>query len=387
LTLADISSPGGGVHRHIRDLAFGLAASGKVEVHVLYPSSRDKEREVEGISLHPLKVKETRTATPSRLIAYLQIFHRLPSFFNELNRRYGFDLVHCHHNSLYVPHAGGVAWINTVHGLNVGEYKTIEAEWKHLQTRDLLWWLYYRVLTPRERAWIAGAALNIAVSRAIKEELIRSYGASSSSIRIVHNGVDVAALNDPRWGRFEDPRPDEIKVLATVSPKLRKGVHYLLRGLAEVPQSIRIHLFLAGTYRSDDLTAARKLGLMDRVTFLGWVPQIEPYYHLADFVVIPSLYEPFPYFCLDALACGKPVIAARVGGLPEIVIDGVVGLLYSPKDSVELAEKMTFLAHDEGERRRMGERGRALVLSRFTLRNMVDNVLKAYDHALDHCRS
>lgn|GEM_PF-3947716 len=381
LTLADISSPGGGVHRHIRDLAFGLTASGKAEVHILFPSSTDEKRSIGGIFLHPLKVREARYATPSRLIAYLQLFKRLPPFLNKLNRLHHFDIVHCHHSSLYVSPPHDFAWVNTVHGTNVGEYKTIEAEWRHLQPHDLLWWLYYRGLTLRERGSISEATLNVAVSGVIKEELMRFYDASESSIRIVHNGVDVEALNNPRW-KLEDPMPDEIKILSTSSPKLRKGVRYLLRGLAQIPDSTGVHLFLTGIYRRGDIAFAHELGLQDRVTFLGWVPHIEPYYHMADFVVVPSLYEPFPYFCLDALACGKPVIASRVGGLAEVVMDGVDGMLFSPRDSSALAEKIAFLAQNDGERRRMGERGRALVSSNFTIQKMIDGILEVYDSTI-----
>jgi glycosyltransferase involved in cell wall biosynthesis len=97
--------------------------------------------------------------------------------------------------------------------------------------------------------------------------------------------------------------------------------------------------------------------------------------------VMPSYYETFGISCLEAMAFGLPVVATRAGGLPEVVEDGVTGLLVPPGDTHALAEAIGRLLRDPDLRRRLGEAGRERVLARFTAEHVVKEMIPVYEHA------
>ena len=109
-------------------------------------------------------------------------------------------------------------------------------------------------------------------------------------------------------------------------------------------------------------------GLSDRVELRGFVAwnDLVALYHAADLCVVPSiLYESFSYTCLQAMACGRPVVATTMGGIPEVVIAGETGLLVPPGDPVALAAAFERLVDDAGLRRRLGRAGRERAVRRY----------------------
>ncbi|TLM76674.1 MAG: glycosyltransferase family 4 protein [Actinobacteria bacterium] len=119
------------------------------------------------------------------------------------------------------------------------------------------------------------------------------------------------------------------------------------------------------------------------MAFLGWVDPIEPLVERAAVLVMTSRSEGFPMLALEAMALGRPVVATRVGGLPEIVADGETGVLVAPGDEAAAARAMSRLLADAGERRRMGTAARHLIVDRFTQGVMTSAHLAAYRRLLD----
>lgn len=110
-----------------------------------------------------------------------------------------------------------------------------------------------------------------------------------------------------------------------------------------------------------------------RIRYVGYVKEVENIYHTADIVVVPSRWqEPLGLINLEAGACRKPVVATRVGGIPEVVEDGVNGYLVEAEDIEALADRVSRLVADPVLRRRMGEAGRARVELDFTTRPLLD---------------
>jgi spore coat protein SA len=113
----------------------------------------------------------------------------------------------------------------------------------------------------------------------------------------------------------------------------------------------------------------RRAGDSDRVHFVGYVrePLLQQFYRRADVQVVPSVAdEAFGLVCVEAMASGTPVVAAAVGGIPEIVVDGDCGLLVEPGSAAAIAGAVNHLLGRPMLRRRLGERGRRLVEERFT---------------------
>jgi glycosyltransferase involved in cell wall biosynthesis len=124
---------------------------------------------------------------------------------------------------------------------------------------------------------------------------------------------------------------------------------------------------------------AAELGLGDRLAALGRMPRIGPLYHAIDVLVAPSVAdESLPLVILEAMACAKPVVASRLSGIPEAVVDGVTGRLFTPGDASALAAALTELAAGPERRRILGDAGRESWEREFSLEAMTQATLALY---------
>jgi len=123
---------------------------------------------------------------------------------------------------------------------------------------------------------------------------------------------------------------------------------------------------------------AHDLGIARSTYFVGYQPDVAGYYRLFDAFVLPSVNEGTPVSAIESLASGTPVVANRVGGVPDVVRDGVDGYLVEPGDTEAAAERLATLAGDATLRARMGEAGRAEVLERYSVERLVDDVDSLY---------
>ena len=123
---------------------------------------------------------------------------------------------------------------------------------------------------------------------------------------------------------------------------------------------------------------AHELGVVRDTLFLGYQDDVAPFYAAFDALVLPSGNEGTPVSAIEALAAGRPVVATRVGGVPDVVRDGKDGFLVEAGDTEELAERLARLARDPTLRERMGREGRARVLPRYAVERLVDDVDRLY---------
>src|SRR5207248_8464689 len=123
---------------------------------------------------------------------------------------------------------------------------------------------------------------------------------------------------------------------------------------------------------------AHRLGIMRRCLFLGYQDDVAPFYAAFDALVLPSGNEGTPVSAIEALAGGRPVVATRVGGVPDVVRDGEDGFLVEPGAVADLADRLAGLARDPELRERLGAAGRARVLPRYAVDRLVDDVDRLY---------
>jgi glycosyltransferase involved in cell wall biosynthesis len=112
--------------------------------------------------------------------------------------------------------------------------------------------------------------------------------------------------------------------------------------------------------------------------FLGYQEEVAPYYAAFDAMILPSINEGTPVSAIEALAAGRPVVATRVGGVPDVVREGEDGFLVEPGDVDALAERLARLAADPELRERLGAAGRARVIPRYSVERLVDDVDRLY---------
>jgi glycosyltransferase involved in cell wall biosynthesis len=204
----------------------------------------------------------------------------------------------------------------------------------------------------------------LTVSNAAREEIAREMRLPAGRIAVVPNGVD-ADLFRPLPGHPRTPG----RIVATASADVPlKGLEPLLRAFALVRARRPAELVVVGRPRAGGPIPRLldELGLDGSVCFVSGVPDAElvAIHAGAEAAVVPSLYEGFSLPAVEAMACGLPLVATTAGALPEVV--GDAALLVPPGDAGALADRLTALLADAGLRRRLGERGRARVLGRFT---------------------
>jgi glycosyltransferase involved in cell wall biosynthesis len=148
----------------------------------------------------------------------------------------------------------------------------------------------------------------------------------------------------------------------------------LLEAVAPLPD---VHVVLVGdgSRRVDLAQQAARLGIADRVEFVGWVDDARPYVAALDAFVLPSRDESFPLTIVEAMLAGTPVVATDVGSVSEAVIDGETGLLVPPGDAPALSKAIARVLGEPGLGERLAARARALAEERFTAAAMA----RAYD--------
>jgi UDP-glucose:(heptosyl)LPS alpha-1,3-glucosyltransferase len=199
---------------------------------------------------------------------------------------------------------------------------------------------YHRYLCRTERAMFTHPALRCVIcnSRMVRDDIAQRFGVSDEKLALVYNGVDTATFHPDverhrvemrtRWGI-----DNEAPLLAFVgSGFARKGVETALRAIAPLPS---VHLVVAGEdkRRARYEALARELGVMSRVRLLGAVDDVKPVYGAADAFILPTLYDPFPNACIEALACGLPLFTSTGCGAAEWLTEGRNGWVRDALDT------------------------------------------------------
>jgi glycosyltransferase involved in cell wall biosynthesis len=233
----------------------------------------------------------------------------------------------------------------------------------------------------------------IAVSHSVARDLAQRPGVpvSSRRIRVIQNGID--AVHEPSMGTPREtlglpPGTPVVLVPANFVPM--KGHRWLVDAVPGVLERAPGATFLlAGTGPTLASVRARiaSAGLDARVRVLGSRGDMLELMRLADLVVLPSVAaEGLPIACLEAMLVGRPVVAAAVGGLPEVVDHGRTGLLVPPRDPASLTEAITALLADPARALSMGEAGRAAAAGRFTAKRMAMELAAVYEALLQDRR-
>jgi UDP-glucose:(heptosyl)LPS alpha-1,3-glucosyltransferase len=192
-----------------------------------------------------------------------------------------------------------------------------------------------------------GAGRVIANSRMVKKEIVDLYSYPADKIDIVHNGVPIDRFRFD-FARREKGRADlklqedEIALLFVGSGWERKGLRFAVDAI-ERCRDLKLRLLVAGRGNPRGYKSSR-------VEFLGEVVDLRPVYAAADIFILPTIYDPFSNACLEALACGLPVITTRSNGFSEIIENGVHGSIVDHANDLEALRKAILFWSDEARR-------------------------------------
>lgn len=340
------SPEGGGLERYAHEILRGLAARGhEVEVHA-FTATKLGDAHRDGVSIHRRE--------PWVRFGNSPVDPGFPAAIGHAMRLFAPDVV-VGHTPVPFPaevaagaaHRAGVPFVPTYHA---GTLAGSSALLQLLANLDRA--TFERRMLSRSRHLIAASAF-------VRDH---SLAAHRGRVTVVPPGVDTR-----RFTCADLPATQEILFLGPISKSYRwKGLDTLWRAFKLIKTAVpnaRLTLAGDGDRLAEFSALARASG---RVRLPGRVPEarLVAEFHRAYVVVLPSTSEAeaFGMVLAEANACGRPVVASRIGGIPDFVVDGDNGLLARPGDPADLAEKLITLLRDPGMARRMGERGRARVV-------------------------
>jgi glycosyltransferase involved in cell wall biosynthesis len=237
--------------------------------------------------------------------------------------------------------------------------------------------------------WLDGLLLRlstrvIAISKAVESRF--DGRCQADKVCVVYNGVDPAYWAPPE-PRARTGAPPTVLCVGRLSPE--KGQATLLQAVPLVRRQVPSARFLfVGAEVAGEAERLRGvaeiLGVRDAVEFRRWMPDPRPAFGEADLIAVPSRSEGFGRVLVEAAFLAIPAVASRVGGIPEVVVDGQTGLLVPPDDPAALAHALATLLRDPDLRHAMGQAAREHALARFTIRQHVGSVEGVYAKLLEH---
>jgi glycogen synthase len=380
----------GGAGVHVEYLARELSQLLDVEVRCFGEQQVQEGR----LEVHGVPADERDIGSPGHLRGLFTTLRRDVAF---AAAGVDADLVHCH---TWYTHLGGILvklaydkpLVITVHSLEPLR------PWKREQLGG-----GYEVSSWVERTALQMADAVVAVSHGTREDVLRLFQVNPARVHVIHNGIDpslyrpvedVSALE--RFG--VDPSRPYVLFVGRITRQ--KGIVHLVRAIPQIDPSAQVVL-CAGAPDTPEIGAeldravaevrARRADVVWIRDMLSRDDAVQMYSHASVFCC-PSIYEPFGLINLEAMACGTPVVASAVGGIPEVVVHGETGLLvpleqqrespFEPLDppgfSRELARAINRLLADPELCTRMAEAGRRRVEEHFTWRVIAQRTLDLY---------
>jgi glycosyltransferase involved in cell wall biosynthesis len=236
--------------------------------------------------------------------------------------------------------------------------------------------------------WLATKTTKlIAVSPQVRDDLVALGVAPAEKFEVIRLGIELERrVETDANARTETRRllgvPEHAFVVGWIGRMTGvKNADAVLDAFRQLrDDGVDAYLCMVGDGPDRDKVEQRasELGIVRRCLFLGYQEEVAPYYAAFDTLILPSVNEGTPVSAMEALAAGRPVVATRVGGIPDVVEDGEDGYLAEPGETAQLAEQLARLARDPELRERMGEHGRARVIDRYAVERLLDDVDRLY---------
>jgi len=216
-------------------------------------------------------------------------------------------------------------------------------------------------------------------SYSIKKKVIKDFKIKDQSVKVIHNGISIkkAYSNDSISSDYKN------KIVIGFVGRLHpiKGFKILIEASKHVIDNFNNIEFLIvgdGPEKKKIETDIKNSGLSEYFKFVGYQKDVFPYINKMDFITLPSISEGFPNVILEAMVCKKPVIAMRVGGIPEVVIQGKTGFLVDPGNKNEFVNGLNKLCSDIELRKTMGYEAFNRVEQLFGIDKMIEDYTKYY---------
>lgn len=356
LQVCSASEMGGG-EVHVSDLVRALASRG----HAVYLAVRPESplrAPLAGViaSWHELALRNSLDMQSARAIT-------------DIVNHHGIDIVHAHVGRDYLVSAFACRRTQARLMLTRHHYLPVK--------RNLI----YKLM-------LQDVAAVIAVSESVRESIIERLAIPAERVHTIPNWIDASRFRpidrEAARSMFQFRSSLVVACIGQITPP--KGQEEFIRAAARVvTMRPDIHFVIAGEEKEDGspfthqlIRLVDTLGLNGKVSFLGHVHHIPELLAAVDVVVVPSWDEGFSLVTIEAMAAGRAVMASNVGSIAGIITENTTGLLFPPRDSKAMAEKLLWLLWDTGMRERLGAQAQREVAERFGRDQVIDRIESLY---------
>jgi len=392
----------GGMERHTQIVCEELAKLG-VDIHLIAPSYDGKEHDIveNGVNIHYVDTKP-----PDSRFMWNPIWsHKAYKKFKELDKKIRFEIFHS-------QASGGIPFlihdpfrkrrlkkVITLHGTIIDSFRSHLFEFIYEKSlKSLLKLLFYTFFEGAFQIILfflyRRSDIIIATSRLQFKNIKKVYIVKEKKVKIIENGINTSLFSpknkDEKIEKLLRKNPKE-KILFWVGRMdKQKGPQIGIMGMKKIIEKIpETKLYIMGNkdgcYK-ELVNLTKKLSLEKNVIFLDSVKyeELPKYINACDIYIHPTLRdEAAPLVLPQAIACGKPVVASRIGGNLEVIIDGKNGLLFETGNTDDFSEKVVKLLSNDKLRERMGKEARKIALKKFSSERMGKMLLDVYKKLLN----
>ena len=254
--------------------------------------------------------------------------------------------------------------------------------------------VYYSIF--RELPLLINSSAIIAVSDEVRRVIGKRPFVKKDKIKVINYGIDLKLFNFSEEERkttrlkLNISNHDEVVFFLSLLSK-QKGADIAIKALNELTSRKNLKLILAGDgeYFKEAQLLVKSLKLGSRVIFTGFVhnEDTHKYYNASDIFIFPTLrLESFGIVIAEAMACGKPVIASNIGSIPDVIDNGINGVLFPTGDFMALARQINLLLNDQQRLAMLAKNARQKALEKFSLHRMIEETIKVCEMATTSSR-
>jgi len=233
----------------------------------------------------------------------------------------------------------------------------------------------------------------IAVSNEVAKSTIKWYFVDKRKVYTVYNGIETN-----RFQPDQEQREQTRKALAILNKEKvllffsfvtkQKGIHLLIKALPTILKKnkhAKLMIVGDGEYINEARLIVEQSGIGNNAFFTGHIPRkgVSHYINASDIFILPTLrQEGLPFALIEAMACGKPIIASKIGGISSVIDDGINGLLIPPGDVSKITEKVIFLLNNKDFAEKLAINAREKAIKKFSLEKMIEDTIKIFEIAV-----
>lgn len=372
----------GGLGRHVYELSRALARNGH-EVHVI--TVHDKPQ------IFYEKIKAVHVHRVVRNLYDKNQFYEWVNHFNEemikyalqLCERYSFHVVHAHDwlvakCAIELQRKKGLAIVATIHATEHGRNNGIHTPLQHN-------------IHMKEKELAKTSQFIIVCSQFMKDEVVKVLEMDDEKVTVLPNGIDEHFFHEtaPMYKGIEDQLEQHFVVFSIGRIVSEKGFYTIIEVAPHLTSFYPNLLFIIagkGPMLEQYRAIVKERGLQDHVVFCGYISEEEQraFLQSCDVLLIPSLYEPFGIVALEGMLAKKPVIVSNIGGLREIIIDGINGFHIEAGCPYSLSHQLTYVIEEYEFAYEIAQKGYKDVLTHYNWNKIAQSTVQVYENVVQH---